>query len=444
MTTKQKIALTAIIIGSGVVFLDGTIVNLALPKISSGLHSDFAGLQWVIAGYLLSLSALMLLGGSLGDIYGRKRVYLLGILGFSIASLLCAISPTTGFLITFRIIQGIFGALVVPGGLAIINTNFSGMLRGRAIGTWTAGTSAIGAIGPLVGGLIIDRMSWRWIFAIEIPLLALCIWLAMVSIDESKDKRLRKLDIRGALLAMIAFGGLVYGLIEGSAYGWDLLPISSLMVGLVFFCLFLWQEARTKDPMLDLTLFKSHNFSAANIATFAMYGGLNGFFFIFIIHLQNVVGFSSFKTGLVTIPVAAMMIALASRFGGLASKKGPRLFMSIGPVIVGLGLLSMLRLGSGSAFMTGVLPSVLVLGLGLSITVAPLTSTVLGSVSKNQSGIASAINNFIARAAGLIILSLLGILGTSNAYVFGGILCGSMAILAGVLSFILIRNPQLP
>lgn len=444
MTTKQRIALTATIIGSGVVFLDGTIVNLALPKISSGLHSDFAGLQWVIAGYLLSLSALMLLGGSLGDIYGRRRIYILGIFGFSIASLLCAISPTTGFLITFRIIQGMFGALVVPGGLAIINTNFSGVLRGKAIGTWTAGTSAIGAIGPLVGGLVIDHISWRWVFAIEIPLLALCIWLAMISVDETKDSRLRTLDIRGSILAMIAFGGIVYGLIEGSAHGWDFLPLLSLAVGLLFLPLFLWQEARTKDPMLDLSLFKSHNFTAANMATFAMYGGLNGFFFIFIIHLQNVVGFSSFKTGLVTIPVAVMMIALASRFGGLASKKGPRLFMSVGPVIVGLGLLSMLRLGSGSSFINGALPSVLILGLGLSITVAPLTSTVLGSVSKNQSGIASAINNFIARTAGLIILSLLGILGASNAYVFGGILCGTMAILAGIVSFVLIRNPKLP
>ncbi len=432
----------ATIVGSGVVFLDGTIVNLALPKLSTDLQADFASLQWVMAGYLLSLSALMLLGGSLGDIYGRKRSYMWGILGFSVASLLCAISPNASFLIFFRIVQGVFGALVVPGGLAILNTNFTESFKGKAIGIWTAGTSAIGAIGPLAGGLVIDHFSWRWIFVIEIPLLLFCLWLTKISVDETKDQRSRRLDLPGAILAAIAFGGLVYGLIEGSANGWQVVPTLGLLFGLVFLIIFLRFEQRTSDPMLDLTLFKSHNFTASNIVTFSMYGGLSGYFFIFLIHLQTVVRFSSFEAGLATIPVAVMMIAFAGKFGGLAGEKGPRLFMTIGPLVVGVGILSMLRLNANSSFLLGALPSVLILGLGLSITVAPLTSTVLNAVPKNQSGIASAINNFIARSAGLVVLSLLGLLGANNAYVFGGFLCGTLAILAGILSFILVRNPS--
>ncbi|MEK7152936.1 MAG: MFS transporter, partial [Patescibacteria group bacterium] len=385
MTGKQRLALWAVIIGSGVVFLDGSVVNLALPKIGEELHADFAGMQWVMDGYALSLSALMLLGGSLGDILGRKRVYMTGLIGFALTSLLCGIAPSATVLIAMRVLQGVFGALMVPGALAIINTNFDGAHRAAAIGKWTAWTAAIIAVGPLVGGYLIDTGSWRLIFFLNLPLLVLCYFLGLHAIKESKDPRVRRVDTTGALLAVLALAGITYGLIEGPVSHWKLLPIAALAIGVLLAGVFVWFERRNEDPMLNLSLFRSRNFTGANIATFAMYGALGGFFFALVIYLQNVVGFTSLQAGLSLVPATLLLIGLSGRIGALSDKYGPRLFMSAGPVLAGIGILMLLPLGEGSSYFSNVLPGIVVFGIGLALTVAPLTTTVLSSVNADQS-----------------------------------------------------------
>ncbi|HUS26312.1 MAG TPA: MFS transporter [Nevskiaceae bacterium] len=442
MTRKQRFALFATILGSGIVFLDGAVVNLALPKMGTDLHLGFAGLQWVVDGYALTLSALILLGGSLGDILGRKRVYLWGVTGFAITSFLCGIAPTGALLIALRMAQGIFGALLVPGALALINTNFTAEQRGRAIAQWTAWTAAISAIGPLVGGYLIDVGSWRWIFFINVPLLAICYWLGLGAIKESKDERVRRVDTTGAVLAMLGLGGITYGLIEAPVSQHRLWPLLALGAGIITFLAFVWFEHRNKDPMVDLSLFRSRNFTAANVATLAMYGALGGFFFALIIHLQTVVGFSSLQSGISFLPVTLLLLALSGRVGALCTRFGSRWFMTIGPILAGCGIFLLLPLTHGANYAINVLPGLLLFGLGLALTVTPLTTTVLGAVHQSASGIASAINNAVSRVAGLLVVALLGIFGASHAYRFSALLCGTLAIIAGVLSFALVRNPK--
>jgi EmrB/QacA subfamily drug resistance transporter len=439
----QRLTLWATIIGSGVVFLDGSVVNLALPSIGRSLGVGFGGLQWIIDGYLLSLSALILLGGSLGDILGRKRVYIIGLVGFAIASLLCGISPNAPVLIAMRMLQGIFGALMVPGALAIINTNFEPEKRGKAIGTWTAWTSGIIALGPLIGGYLIDHGSWRLIFYINVPLLIACYLLGSKAIKESKDTRVRRVDTTGAILAMLSLGGITYGLIEGPVRHWDAFTLIPLALGAILFGFFLWFENHNKDPMLEMSLFKSRNFSGANAATFAMYGALGGFFFVFVIYLQERLGYSSLHAGLTQLPITLFLLGLSSKVGALCSKYGPRRFMTAGPILAGLGIAFLVSLDKGASYWTDILPGIILFGLGLAITVAPLTTTVLGSVKSEQSGIASAVNNAVSRVSGLVVVALLGLFGAANAYKFAAILCSALAILAGILSFLLIRTEQL-
>lgn len=438
--TKRK-ALLAVIIGSGVVFLDGSVVNLALPKMATMLHAGFNGQQWVIDGYLLTLSALILLGGSLGDIMGRKKVYVWGAIGFGVSSLLCAVSPTIELLVAARLIQGVFGALMVPGALAIINTNFEPSERGKAIGQWTAATSGIIAVGPLVGGTILETTSWRGIFLINVPLLLLVLWLGKSSIRETRVETVRKIDWTGAVLAVIGLGGLTYGLIEGPTSQWALSSLVPLAAGVVGFVTFLWWEYRSRDPMLPLRLFGSSNFTAANVSTFAMYGALGGFFFILTIYLQTVLHYSSISAGLASLPVTIMMILLSGKMGALSGKFGPRWFMTAGPILSGLGILTLLPLQADSTYWWNILPGILLFGLGLSTTVAPLTTTVLASVEKNDSGIASAVNNAVSRVSGLVVIALLGLFGATHAYQFAVVLCGALAILAGILAAALVRNP---
>ncbi len=441
MTPLQRKALLAVILGSGVVFLDGSVVNLALPKMALMLHAGFTGQQWVVDGYLLTLSALILLGGSLGDILGRKLVYLWGAIGFGVASLLCAVSPTIEVLVGARLLQGIFGALMVPGALAIINTNFSADLRGKAIGQWTAATSAIIAAGPLIGGYLIDTVSWRGIFLINVPLLLLVLWLGRASIKETRVQTKRTIDWLGAALAVVGLGGLTYGLIGGPSTHWAMSSIAPLAAGAAGFVAFLMREHQTKDPMLPLALFKSANFTAANVSTFAMYGALGGFFFILIIYLQTTLHYSSIAAGMSALPVTILMILLSGRIGALSGKFGPRWFMTAGPILAGLGILTLLPLHDGASYWFGVLPGISLFGLGLSATVAPLTTTVLASVEESDSGIASAVNNAVSRVSGLIVIALLGLFGASSAYQFAVMLCGALAIIAGVLAALLVRNP---
>jgi len=442
--SKRTLALVATIIGSGVVFLDGTIVNLALPKISEGLHARFSDLQWIADGYLLSLSSLILLGGSLGDILGRKRMYLTGLIGFGTVSLLCGLSPSVGFLIAFRILQGVFGALLVPGGLAIINTNFPREERGAAIGRWSAWSGILAAIGPLVGGYIIDAISWRWIFFINIPLIIVCGLLAKANVEESKDSRPRRVDAKGAGLAAVALAGITYGLIEGPADRWHSRPVISLISGLALAGVFLWYESKSKDPMMELSLFRSRNFSGSNAMTFAMYGALAGFMFALVIYMQTKLGYSAIKAGASLLPVSLMLLLFSSRVGGLSSKFGPRYFLTAGPLLAALGMFLLISYKPGDSYLWFLLPRVLLFAIGLVLLVAPLTTTVMTSVEDSSSGIASGINNAVSRIAGLVVIALLGLAGTGNVYRFSMVLCAVFAAAAGIISFITIQNRNRP
>jgi len=443
MKREQRLALLATIIGSGIVILDSTVVNLALPHISTSLHASFADLQWIADGYLLSLSALILLGGSLGDIFGRKKVYMIGLLGFGAASLLCGLSPNATTLIIMRLVQGIFGALLVPGGLAIINTNFPMTERGAAIGAWSAWSAIFAALGPLLGGYILGVASWRWIFLINVPLVILCYLVGSVSIKEGKDSRVRRVDVKGSIYAMLSLAGITYGLIEGSANHWKVHAVLPLIAGLVIGAVFIRNQQRSKDPMVHLDLFKSRNFTGSNLMTFGMYGALGGFMFALVIYLQTKLGYSSIKAGLALIPVTIFLMLFSRRIGGLSSKLGPRIFMTAGPLIAGLGILSLYRLSpSHASYLTVVLPGVIVFAAGLTLLVAPLTTTVMTSVADESSGIASGINNAVARVAGLIVIAVLGIFGASHVFRFAIILCAAMAIASGVISFLTIQNPK--
>ncbi len=440
MTRKQLFTLLATIVGSGIVVLDGTVVNLALPHIASDLHASFADLQWIVDGYMLSLSALILLGGSLGDVFGRKRTYLFGLVGFGVLSLLCGLAPDRNVLISLRVLQGIFGALLVPGALAIINTNFEKQERGKAIGRWAAWLSLGPALGPLLGGYIVGATSWRWIFFINIPLVMVCLVFGLIGIKETKDEWQRRLDIRGALLTVLGLGGLTFGLIEGPVRHWDIPVLVSLFVGVVSLVLFVRTERRQKDPMVPLKLFRSRNFTGANLMTFAQYGALSGFIFGLVIYLQTKMHYAPIAAGASLLPVSTLLFALSGRIGGLVSKFGPRLFMTVGPLLCAMGMGWLFWLHPGVSYWVGVFPGAVLFGLGMALLVAPLTITVMASVADTDSGIASGINNAVSRAAGLIVVALLGLFGAAHAYRFTVVLCAGLAAFAGVISFVVIRN----
>lgn len=440
MSRRQKFVLIATILGSAVVILDGTIVNIALPKIGHSFHTGYSAFQWIVDGYSLSLSALILLGGSLGDIFGRKKIYLIGLVGFGLSSLLCALAPSATILIAVRVLQGIFGALLVPGGLSIINTNFEPKLRGQAIGTWTAYTSVAALLGPLVGGTILDVTSWHWIFLINLPLIIVCFCIALPSATESHDNRKRHVDVYGALTAIIGLAGITYGLIQGPANHWALSSIATLIIGAVSFALFIRIELHSKDPMIELSLFKSRNFLGSNIMTFGMYGGLSGFMFALIIFMQTKLGYSSLKAGLSMLPVGILMFLFAGRVGKLSARYGPRLFMAIGPTICSIGIFYLYFLKPGASYLISVLPGVILFAIGLVLTVAPLSTTLMTSISESNSGIASGINNAVSRVAGLIVIALLGLFGSAHAYQFAMSFAVVLTLSAGIISFTYIRN----
>jgi EmrB/QacA subfamily drug resistance transporter len=442
MKHQRNLALLATIVGSGIVFLDSTVVNLALPSISRDLGASFAQLQWIADGYLLSLSSLILLGGSLGDILGRKQMFLFGLYGFGTLSLLCGLAPNSEILIAFRILQGVFGALLVPGSLAIINTNFPQEGRGRAIGQWSAWAGAFTAIGPFIGGYLIDTASWRYIFYINVPLVLMCIVLTTLGVKETKDLEYRQIDFSGAIIAALALAGITYGLIEGPANKWQAGALIPLVIGIVLAGVFVIAEKDKKDPMVPLRLFKSRNFTGSNLMTFAMYGALSGFMFALVIYLQTKMHYSAIKAGLSLLPVTLIMLSLSGRMGALSAKYEPRRFMSIGPIIAGFGILLLINLQPGDGYFTYLLPSVILFGLGLATTVAPLTTTVMSSVPGEDSGIASAINNAVSRVGGLVIIAVLGIFGAEHVYKFSMLLCGILAILAGITSYLTIVSPK--
>ena len=405
---SKRLTLLACILGSGTVFLDGTVVNVALPAIRQGLHAGLAEQQWVVESYLLTLSALILVGGSFGDLFGRRRVFAIGVAAFGICSLLCAVSPSGTFLVGARALQGIAGAMLVPNTLALIMDTFEENERGAAIGSWTAWTAIATVIGPLGGGILIGIASWRWVFAINVVPVLVTIWLLRFAPPGDPIKHVR-VDWLGALLAALGLAGPVLALIEQPQHGWSS-PIVAmpLVVGIAMLGLFVWWERRTHDPMLPLELFKSRNFTVGNITTLALYAGLGAATFLLALFLQETAGYSALEAGLSLLPLTILTFSLSRRFGALADRIGPRPFMSAGPVIAGVGLLLMLMIDASADYVTQVLPGVLVFGLGLSLTVAPLTATVLAGAPPHHSGIASGVNNAVARVAGLLAVAAVG------------------------------------
>lgn len=438
--SRQLLVLLATTIGSAVVILDGVIVNMALPKIASDLHVGFASLQWISDGYMLSLSALILLGGSLGDIFGRKKVYMIGLYGFGLSSLLCALAVNIEMLIGMRILQGIFGALMVPGALAIINTTFASKERSTAIGRWTAWSSIAVVGAPFLGGGILGVASWRWIFLINIPLVIVCIMLAALSIKETKDSRPRKIDMIGAALVSLGLAGITYGLIEGPAQKWPFIMILSLTSGSIFAILFVIWEWRSRDPMVELALFKSRNFTGSNLMTFMVYGALSGFTFALVLYLQTRLHYSALIAGLSLLPISVCLMLFAGRVGKLSAEYGPRFFMTAGPLLAGAGIAFLYFLEPGASYIVNILPGVLLFSAGLTLIVAPLTTTVMTSVHESSSGIASGINNAVSRVAGLIVVALLGLLGAAQVYKFSMALCAVLAAAGGIVSFFIIEK----
>lgn len=405
----KRLTLFACILGSAIVFVDGTVVNVALPALRADLDASLADQQWVVESYLLLLSALVLVGGSLGDLYGRRLIFALGTAGFGAASLICAIAPTVEVLIAARTLQGAAGALLVPSSLAIITAVFGPEERAAAIGSWTAGTSAAIAVGPPLGGLLVDALSWRVIFAMNVPLVLVCIWLIVRHVPECPGDRTHRIDVPGAVLCVLGLAGPVYALIQQPVLGWSDPSVWAPLVGGLGACgAFLAYERRAPDPMLPLAIFRSRNFAVGNAVTFVVYAGLSAATFFIALFLQQVADYSAFEAGLAMLPITLLLVTLARRFGALSARIGPRWPMTVGPLFCGLGMLGFARLDERGDYLGGVLPASLLFGLGLAITVAPLTATVLQAADRRHAGVASGVNNAIARVAGLVAIAAIG------------------------------------
>lgn len=448
--------LLSTVLGSAMASIDATVVGIALPAIGHDFNSSLATLQWVVTAYTLTLAGLLLFAGALGDKYGRKRWFLIGVIWFALASLLCAVAPDSAFLITARAVQGIGAALLTPGSLAIIEASFRPDDRSRAIGAWS-GLSGVGtAIGPFLGGWLIQAVSWRLIFVINLPLAALVVAVALRHVPESRDPAAKgKLDLVGSALVTVGLVGLTYGLIEGPAKGWTKPgPLAALLAGVILLAAFVAWERRTPEPMLQLSLFRSTQFTSANILTFIVYGALGGALFLLPIQLIQVAGYTPLQAGVSLLPITVIMLLLSARSGALAGRIGPRLQMSVGPVVIGLGLVLFVRIGTSGNYLTEVLPALVIFGLGLATNVAPLTSTVLAAAPAEQAGMASAINNDVARAASLIAVAVLPAAAglTGDAYLHkdtfsagfhtASLISAGLCLGAGVLAAFTIRNPR--
>ena len=449
MTPTQRSVLWIAILGSFVAFLDGTIINVALPAISDELGGGITTQQWVVDAYLITLGALILVAGSVSDAYGRVLVLRIGLIGFGIASIAIAAAPTAEFLIVARAVQGAAGAFLVPSSLALITSNFSGAAQGRAIGIWTAMTTSAMIVGPLIGGLLVDLLSWRLAFLINVlPITATLILLARGGIRDTRRPD-ASIDWLGAVLCTVGLGAMVYALIEQPNFGWASPMIwVPLVGGAILFVAFILRQRFVRSPMLPLDLFRVRNFWTGNVATAFIYGALalNGL--VVVVYLQEGADLPATLAGLASLPMTVLMILFSSRIGALSGKWGPRLFMTVGPLTMGVGALLLLTVSTDFSYWWQVLPSMIVMGAGLAITVAPLTSAILGAIGPERSGIASAVNNAVARVAGLIAVALLAtIVGGSldlEGFHRAAIVTAALMIAGGITSFFGIRNPSHP
>ncbi|HEX5810618.1 MAG TPA: MFS transporter [Pseudonocardia sp.] len=452
-TPAARWVLLTTVLGSGVVMLDGTVVNVALERIGADLGASFGGLQWTVNAYTLTLASLILLGGSLGDRYGRRRVFVIGVVWFAVASLLCGSAPNLELLVAGRALQGVGGALLTPGSLALISASFRGPDRAAAIGAWSGLGGIAGAVGPFVGGWLVE-WTWRAVFLINLPVAALVVVVALRHVPESRDTESPPgLDIPGTVLAAAALAALTWSLTVLAAGGAAAVPLAVLAAGLVALAAFVAVERRSPHPLVPPQLFADRQFSAANVATLLVYGALGVVFLLLVLQLQVVAGFSPTAAGAALLPITAIMLVFSARAGALAERIGPRLPMTVGPLLSAAGLLLLRSVGPDASWAADVLPGVVVFGAGLSLTVAPLTATVLASAPDRFVGAASGVNNAVARAAGLlsvaVVPGLAGISGvdyTDPAAFDAGfraamLISAELLAVAGVVSYLLIRRP---
>ncbi len=445
MISRERRVLIVAILASFVAFLDGSIVTVALPAISRELGGGLVLQQWVVDGYLLSLGALILVAGSLSDTFGRVRVLRIGLVWFGITSLACAVAPWGSALVLARVLQGVAAALLVPSSLALITSTFAGAAQGRAIGVWTGWTGIAGITGPVLGGVLVDTLSWRFIFGLNVIPIAVTLFLLAGLHEPVRTRPAAPIDVWGAGLAALGLGAPVFALIEQGRLGWSSpVVFVPLIVGILAFAGFLWREARAPHPMMPLGLFAIRNFGVGNLATVGVYAALSLGFFVFTVYLQQVGGFSATAAGFAGIPTTIMLLLFATLFGTLAGRYGPRMFMAIGPVVAAIGFLLLRGAVPPINLWVQVVPAIVVIGLGLAITVAPLTSAVLGSIPPEQAGIGSAINNAVSRVAGLIAVALAGTIIGATLDVAGfqrvmAVVAGLMVV-GGIVSWLGIRT----
>ena len=462
-TARGRWVLAATVLGSSMAFLDSTVVNVALPDIGKELHASLGGLQWTVSGYTLTLAGLILLGGALGDRVGRRRVFVIGVVWFALASAACGFAPTIGVLIGARVLEGVGGALLTPGSLAIIQATFAQEDRPRAVGAWSGLGGVAGAVGPLVGGALVQSVGWRWVFFLNLPLAVVVVLVATRHVPETRDEKATgKFDIAGAALAALALGGITYALIEAPGHGSGRIGVlAAAVVGVVLAAGFLILEGRrTRQPepvapMLPLDVFGSREFSAVNAITFLVYGAFGGVLFLLVVQVQVVSGYSPLKAGTTLLPVTLLMLIFSARSGGLAQKIGPRWPMAAGTAIAAVGLALMARIGPHASYLTDVLPAVAVFAVGLTLTVAPLTATVLATADVEHAGVASGVNNAVARAAGLLAVAGLPLLvglgpasyhdpvSFNSGFDKATIVCAVILGIAAVMSAVLIRGDVL-
>lgn len=447
MTRPQRLVLAIAVLASFVAFLDGSVITVALPAMAEELGGGLSVQQWIVDAYLITLGSLILLAGSLSDLYGRIVVLRVGLIGFGVTSVLIALAPTAELVIVLRALQGVAGALLVPSSLALILSTFRDAAQSRAIGTWTAWTSAAFLAGPFIGGVFVDVLSWRWVFAINV--LPIAVTLVLIGVLGQKDVRVPgvRIDVPGAILGVVGLGGPVFALIEQGTYGWaSPVILVPFVVGVLSFAAFVWWQGRAAAPMLPLELFRVRNFSVGNVATVLIYGALSLGGFVLVVFLQQVAGFPATIAALALLPVSIANVLLSRLFGGLSGRWGPRLFMAAGPIIAGLGYLLFLGMDAEVDYWRDVLPGALVFALGLSMTVAPLTAAILGSISVERSGIGSAVNNAVSRVAGLVAIAFLGVVTGDVLDVEGFhrvlIVTAALLIGGGLVSLVGIRNPK--